>query len=127
MTKSCVVTASFACPPMKVWLYLTNPNLNSWRTDLSEAVISDDGMQVTEKNKDGSTTQITFSDKEKARRMSCTFVNGRVKGSFTAILLGGGDSTSLECTMQLEGVGLFTKPQKLLESRIEMLRKVLGA
>lgn len=126
MTKSCVVTASFSCPPAKVWLYLTNPVLNNWRTDVSEAQISDDGMEVTEKNKDGSTTKIIFSDKEKARRMSCTFVNGRHKGSFTAILLGGGDSTSLECTMQISGVGLFAKPKKMLEERMTMLRRALG-
>ena len=40
--KNCVVTASYACPPQKVWLYLTNPNLNSWRSDLSGAEVSPD-------------------------------------------------------------------------------------
>lgn len=126
MTKSCVVTASFTSQPVKVWLYLTDPMHNNWRTDLSGAEISSDGMEVTEKNKDGSTTKITFSDKEKARRMSCTFVHGKVTGSFTAILLGGGDSTSLECTLQVSGVGLFSKPKKMLEERIDMLRQALG-
>ena len=44
----------------------------------------------------------------------------------TAILMGGGDSTSLECTLDVDGLGLFTKPQKLLDERLEMLRKALG-
>ena len=43
-----------------------------------------------------------------------------------AILMGGGDSTSLECTLDVDGLGLFTKPQKLLDERLEMLRKALG-
>jgi len=41
--------------------------------------------------------------------------------------MGGGDSTSLECTLDVGGLGFFTKPQKLLEERLEMLRKALGA
>lgn len=123
--KTCVVTASYSCDPAKVWLYMTNPTLNHWRSDVKEAEISADGMQVREKNTDGSTTEIVFSRKEKPRCLSCTFANGRVHGSFTAILLGGGNSTSVECTMEVEGMGLFAKPQKKLEERMEMLRKTL--
>ena len=44
----------------------------------------------------------------------------------TAILLGSADSTSLECTLDVEGLGLFAKPQKKLEEYLETLRKVLG-
>ena len=44
-----------------------------------------------------------------------------------ALLLGGGDSTSVECTLDVNGLGLFKKPKKLLEERLEMLRKTLGA
>ena len=46
--------------------------------------------------------------------------------AFTAILLGSADSTSLECTLDVEGLGLFAKPQKKLEEYLETLRKVLG-
>lgn len=125
--KSCVYTASFACDPMRVWLYLANPMLGSWRRDVKSADISDDGMRVVETAPDGSTTEIRFSVKEKPRRMTCTFAHGKVQGSFTAILLGGGDSTSIECTMDVQGLGLFAKPQKLLEERMEMLHQALGA
>lgn len=124
--KSCVVTASYSTTPSKVWLYMTNPNMNHWRTDISSAEISPDGMQITEKGKDGSVMEIRFSELQKPRRMSCTFAKGRVKGSFIAVLLGGGDSTSVECTLQVEGLGLFAKPKKLVEERMEMLRKALG-
>lgn len=124
--KTCVVTENYACSPNKVWLYLTNPNLNHWRTDLTEADISSDGLSVTEHHKDGSVTEITFSEKEKPRRIRCSFANGRKHGTFIAVLLGGGDSTSLECTMQIEGMGLFQKPNKPLQERLEMLRKALG-
>ena len=42
-------------------------------------------------------------------------------------LLGGGDSTSVECTLDVNGLGLFTKPAKLMNERLEMLRQTLGA
>ena len=58
--------------------------------------------------------------------LSCNFRKGKINGTFTAILMGGGDSTSLECTLDVDGLGLFTKPQKLLDERLEMLRKALG-
>lgn len=125
--KTCVVTASYSCSPSKVWLYLTNPNFNHWRTDLNEAVIDSDGQHIQEKNKDGSVTEVQILEAEKPRRLRCTFSRGRVSGSFTAILLGGGDATSLECTLEVTGLGLFAKPQKGLEERLEMLRAALGA
>lgn len=124
--KTCVVTASYNCPPAKVWLYLTNPNLNHWRTDLNEAEIDPDGAHMKEKNKDGSVTEIQILEAEKPRRLRCSFIRGRIRGSFTAILLGGGDATSLECTMEVEGMGLFAKPRKGLEERLEMLHQALG-
>lgn len=124
--KTCVVTASYNCPPTKVWLYLTNPNLNHWRTDLSEAEVDTDGMHIKEKNKDGSVTEVQVVESEKPRRLRCSFTKGKIRGSFTAILLGGGDATSLECTMEVEGVGLFAKPRKGLEERLEMLHRALG-
>ena len=43
------------------------------------------------------------------------------------LLLGGGDSTSVECTLDVNGLGLFTKPAKLMNERLEMLRQTLGA
>lgn len=125
--KNCVLTTTFSCDPMRVWLYLTNPTLQGWRRDVKSAEISDDGMHVVETAPDGSRTDIVFSVKEKPRRLSCTFTHGRVQGDFTAILLGGGDSTSLECTMQVKGLGLFAKPKKMLEERMKMLSAVLGA
>lgn len=54
------------------------------------------------------------------------FTRGKIRGAFTAILLGSADSTSLECTLDVEGLGLFAKPQKKLEEYLETLRKVLG-
>ena len=125
--KSCVLTRTFSCDPSRIWLYLSNPALNHCRKDVASAEISDDGMQVVELAPDGSRTEITFSSKEKPRRMTGSFVHGKVKGSFTVILLGGGDCTSVECTFEAQGLGLFTKPQKLLEQRLDMLAQVLGA
>lgn len=125
--KTCVVTANYACDPNKVWLYLTKPTLNGWRKDVKEYEESDDGMRVVEHNTDGTTTELQFSRKEKPRCLSCSFRNGKVNGTFTAILLGGGDSTSLECTMEINGLGLFAKPKKLLEARLQMLKAALGA
>lgn len=124
--KTCVVTANYSCDTNKVWLYLTKPTLNGWRSDVKDYEESDDGLKGTEHNTDGGTTEIVFSRKEKPRCISCSFRKGRINGTFTAILMGGGDSTSLECTLDVDGLGLFTKPQKLLEERLEMLRKALG-
>lgn len=124
--KTCVVTANYACDPNKVWLYLTKPTLNGWRKDVKGYEESDDGMRVVEHNTDGTTTELQFSRKEKPRCLSCSFRNGKVNGTFTAILLGGGDSTSLECTMEINGLGLFAKPKKLLEARLQMLKAALG-
>ena len=125
--KTCVVTANYSCETNKVWLYLTKPTLNHWRSDVSEYEESDDGLKGTEHNTDGGTTEIVFTRKEKPRHISCNFCKGKINGTFTAILMGGGDSTSLECTLDVDGLGFFTKPQKLLEERLEMLRKALGA
>ena len=125
--KSGVVTANYACDPNKVWLYLTKPTLNNWRKDVSGYEESDDGMKATEKNTDGGETQIVFTRKEKPRCLSCNFQKGKISGTFTALLLGGGDSTSVECTLDVNGLGLFTKPAKLMNERLEMLRQTLGA
>ena len=135
--KTCVVTANYSCDPNKVWLYLTKPTLNHWRSDVSEYEESDDGLKGVEHNTDGGTTEIVFTlgiqavnvlynGKDKARHLSCNFRKGKINGTFTAILMGGGDSTSLECTLDVDGLGLFTKPQKLLDERLEMRRKALG-
>ena len=88
---------------------------------------SDDGLKAAEKNTDGSETQIVFTRKEKPRCLSCNFQKGKISGTFTALLLGGGDATSVECTLDVNGLGLFTKPEKLLNERLEMLRQTLGA
>ena len=88
--KSCVVTANYACDPNKVWLYLTKPTLNGWRRDVSSYEESDDGLKAAEKNTDGSETQIVFTRKEKPRCLSCNFQKGKISGTFTALLLGGG-------------------------------------
>ena len=110
-----------------VWLYLTKPTLNGWRRDVSSYEESDDGMKAAEKNTDGSETQIVFTRKEKPRCLSCNFQKGKISGTFTALLLGGGDSTSVECTLDVNGLGLFAKPAKLLEAHFDMLHKTLGA
>lgn len=125
--KTCVVTASFACDPSKLWLYLTKPTLNGWRKDVRDYEEKDGGLHVIERNTDGSTTELHFTRREKPRCLSCNFQNGKVNGTFTLILLGGGDSTSLECTMEVSGLGLFAKPKKLLEERLNMLRAAVGA
>lgn len=126
MRKTCVVTANYACDPNKVWLYLTKPTLNGWRKDVRDYEERDDGLVVIEHHTDGSTAEMHFSRREKPRCLSCSFQNGKVSGTFTAILLGGGDSTSLECTMEINGLGLFAKPKKLLEERLQMLKSALG-
>lgn len=124
--KTCVVTASFACDPAKLWLYLTKPTLNGWRRDVRDYEEDDGGLHVIEHNTDGSTTELRFTRREKPRCLSCSFQNGKVNGTFTVILLGGGDSTSLECTMEVSGLGLFAKPEKLLVDRLNMLHSALG-
>ena len=121
-----VVTATYGCAPNKVWLYMTNPTLNSWNPTVASAEVDLEGMHIVEKNKDGTTTDIHFDKLDKPRRISCTFTRGKIRGAFTAILLGSADSTSLECTLDVEGLGLFAKPRKKLEEYLETLRKVLG-
>lgn len=93
--KTCVVTATYGCAPNKVWLYMTNPTLNSWNPTVASAEVDLEGMHIVEKNKDGTTTDIHFDKLDKPRRISCTFTRGKIRGAFTAILLGSADSTSL--------------------------------
>lgn len=124
--KSCVATVTYSSDPNKIWLYLTTPTLNHWCKDVTEASASPDGMQITEKNKDGTTTEIVCSRKEKPRHIDCTFRRGKISGNFTVIFLGGGNSTSLECTLGVEGLGLFAKPKKLLEAYLDQLRVAMG-
>ena len=113
--KSCVVTANYACDPNKVWLYLTKPTLNGWRRDVSSYEESDDGLKAAEKNTDGSETQIVFTRKEKPRCLSCNFQKGKISGTFTALLLGGGDATSVECSRWMQRSGLFRQARKAPE------------
>ena len=58
--KTCVVTATYGCAPNKVWLYMTNPTLNSWNPTVASAEVDLEGMHIVEKNKDGTTTDIHF-------------------------------------------------------------------
>ena len=120
--KSCVLTADFNCPPSLIWQYLTRPTFNHWRTDITEVEAASDGMSETQKHADGSTTQVTFDRKERARALSCDFVHGRWHGHFTAILFGGSTS-SLECTFEVEGLGLFDKAHKHLQPILDMLKE----
>lgn len=124
--KTCVLTANFDCDVNKVWLYLTNPVLNHWRTDVTGTELSPDGLQRTDTHKDGSKTKITYTRKEKPRAITCSFAHGRQSGTFTAILLGGQGSTSLECTFELDGIGLFDKAQKHLQPVLDMLGVALA-
>ena len=83
---------------------------------------------MVERHTDGSTTEMEFTRREKPRSLSLQLPKtGKVSGTFTVILLGGGDSTSLECTMEVKGLGVFAKPQKLLQERLTMLHNALGA
>ena len=43
-----------------------------------------------------------------------------------SVMCTGTQAASLECTLDVEGLGLFAKPQKKLEEYLETLRKVLG-
>lgn len=86
--KTCVVTATYGCAPNKVWLYMTNPTLNSWNPTVASAEVDLEGMHIVEKNKDGTTTDIHFDKLDKPRRISCTFTRGKIRGAFTAILAG---------------------------------------
>lgn len=124
--KTCVITENFPCDQSRVWLYLNKPTLGGWRTDLASYEESQDGMRATEQLKDGRTMEVVFTRREKPRRMDCEFSVGKIKGRFIAILLGGGDSTSLECTLEVEGLGLFAKPQKLIQERLTQLQKALN-
>ena len=125
--KSCVLTENFSCDPNRLWLYLSKPTLSGWRSDVTGYEESDDGMNAKVINRDGSVTDIHFTRKEKPRCLSCNFQKGKISGTFTALLLGGGDATSVECTLDVNGLGLFAKPEKLLNERLEMLRQTLGA
>lgn len=124
--KSCVVTKNFACDPSKVWLYLSKPALNHWCAEVERYEESSDGMQATEYHKGGTEVKLTFTRKEKNRCMSGSFAGGKVRGTFTVLLLGGGDSTSVECTVEIEGLGLFAKANKPVDARLEQLRKAVG-
>ena len=42
--KTCVVTATYGCAPNKVWLYMTNPTLNSWNPTVASAEVDLEGM-----------------------------------------------------------------------------------
>ena len=66
--KTCVVTATYGCAPNKVWLYMTNPTLNSWNPTVASAEVDLEGMHIVEKNKDGTTTDIHFDKLDKPRR-----------------------------------------------------------
>ena len=84
------------------------------------------GEKISAPADNRSETQIVFTRKEKPRCLSCNFQKGKISGTFTALLLGGGDATSVECTLDVNGLGLFAKPEKLLNERLEMLRQTLG-
>ncbi|MGN0974422.1 MAG: hypothetical protein ACI4OL_00355 [Gemmiger sp.] len=124
--KNCVTTATYGCDPSRVWLYLSNLSLNHWYREASECEITPDGMDMLVRKKDGGTMQVQYTRKEKPRRMDCTFSCGKAHGNCTMLLLGGGDSTSVECTLTVDGLGLFAKPQKLMDAFFEELRAALG-
>lgn len=75
--KTCVVTANYSCDPNKVWLYLTKPTLNHWRSDVSEYEESDDGLKGVEHNTDGGTTEIVFTARTRPATSAATSARER--------------------------------------------------
>ena len=125
--KTCVVTATYGCAPNKVWLYMTNPTLNSWNPAVASAEVDLEGMHIVEKkNKDGTTTDIHFDKRISPARISCTFTRGKIRGAFTAILLGSADSTSLNARWMWKVLVCSPSRRKSWKSITKTLRKVLG-
>ncbi len=129
------ITAEFKADPKTVWDIVSDNGDYTWRSDLSEIIVSPDGSSFTEVTVKGEETHFTITKKEPYSRyefdMENKMLRGHWEGVFTEMENGGTKITFREeVHVKNPAIELLSRfvfsLKKVQEAYIADLRRKLG-
>jgi hypothetical protein len=131
MKKSTII-AIFISDVQKVWNVVTDNNNCSWRSDLSQIIVSSDNNNLTEYTKNGFKTDFTITLKKPYEQYEFDMKNKNMSGHWKGVFSQNGTGTRIEFTEEVEVknsiMNLFVKfyLKKQQETYVKDLKKALG-
>lgn len=131
MKKSTIV-ATFISDVQKVWDVVTDNNNCSWRSDLSEIIVSSDSNNFIECTKSGFKTDFYITLKKPCEQYEFDMKNKNMRGHWKGVFSQNGTGTRIEFTEEVELnnpiMNLFAKfyLKKQQETYVNDLKKALG-
>ena len=129
--KKSIVTATFESSVEKVWDVVTDNNNCTWRSDLSQIIVSSNN-NFSECAKNGFQTDFTITLKKPYKQYEFDMKNKNMSGHWKGAFSQNGTGTRIEFTEEVEVknpiMNLFVKSylKKQQEIYIKDLKKALG-
>nr|WP_312291517.1 SRPBCC family protein [Clostridium chromiireducens] len=129
--KKSTVTATFESSVEKVWDVVTDNNNCTWRSDLSQIIVSSNN-NFSEYAKNGFKTDFTITLKKPYKQYEFDMKNKNMNGHWKGVFSQNGTGTRIEFTEEVEVknpiMNLFVKSylKKQQEIYIKDLKKALG-
>lgn len=129
--KKSTVTATFESSVEKVWDVVTDNNNCTWRSDLSQIIVSSNN-NFSEYAKNGFKTDFTITLKKPYKQYEFDMKNKNMSGHWKGVFSQNGTGTRIEFTEEVEVknpiMNLFVKSylKKQQEIYIKDLKKALG-
>lgn len=130
--KKTTIVATFISDVQKVWDVVTDNNNCSWRSDLSEIIISTNSDNFTECTRNGFKTEFSITLKKPYEQYEFDMKNKNMRGHWKGVFSKNGTGTRIEFTEEVELknpiMNLFVKVylKKQQETYINDLKKALG-
>lgn len=102
--------ADFTCDMKKIWDTVTSLEHYSWRSDINNIVIVEQGKQFEEHTKDGYVTTFTITVFEKYKRYEFDMNNENMSGHWTGIFSQQGNTVNIEFIEDVTAKKIFMKP-----------------
>lgn len=130
--KSSTIIADFRSPAETVWKIVTDNADFRWRSDLSDLVVSEDGLHFSEFTKNGFETQFVITEKKPYTRYAFDIQNKNMRGRWTGVFSPTDGGTRVSFTEEVEIAnpvmrllaGSYLRKQQA--AYIADLRKALG-
>jgi hypothetical protein len=130
--KESTIVATFISDVQKVWDVVTDNNNCSWRSDLSEIIVSSNSDNFTECTKKGFKTDFSIKLKKPYEQYEFDMKNKNMRGHWKGVFSQNGTGTRIEFTEEVELknpiMNLFVKVylKKQQATYINDLKKALG-